>query len=406
MPPGSRGPSVAEPIRLGLFAAFDPSWGGGESFLANLLTVIGRRPELEVVLFHPRDAGETRVARWRALGAVPRPLDQLTRHHPAWWMRKLGERLDLPWLDGFDRVLAGRVDATFLRPLPCRAPVVPNLHWIPDFQERHLPEMFSAAERRSRAAEHERFLSRSALTLVQTDAAAEELVGWFPMHAERARVLPFAVTIPSRALMADPVELLEPFGLPERFVYLPGQLWRHKNHGLVAEALARVPDLTVVSTGHLVDYRAPDHVVALRARLTELGVERRFRLLGPVPLDIVFALHRRAMALLNPSRFEGWSTTVEEAKALGRPLLLSDIRTHRAQATAPDRAGWFGVDDVEGLARLLMAVRDEGVPGPDPMAEAQALDAYELARARFGHGFVRIVAEAVGRPLATPPPSG
>ena len=78
---------------------------------------------------------------------------------------------------------------------------------------------------------------------------------------------------------------------------------------------------------------------------------------------------------------------------------------HRAQA-APDRAGWFGVDDVDGLARLLMAVRDEGVPGPDPMVEAQALDAYELARARFAHGFVRAVAEAVGRPSATPPPSG
>jgi glycosyltransferase involved in cell wall biosynthesis len=396
MPPGSRRRSVPEPIRLGLFAAFDPSWGGGESFLLNLLDAIGRRPEIAVVLFHGRDAGEARVARWRKLGAEVRPLGQLTRRQPAWWGRKLGEYLDLPLLDGLDRGLREQVDVTFLRPLPCREPAVPNVHWIPDFQERHLPGMFSAAEQRSRAREHGRFLARSALTIVQTQAAAVELAGWFPMQADRARVLPFAVSIPPRALIADPIDMLRPYGLPERFVYLPGQLWRHKNHALVVEALALVPGLAVVSSGHLIDYRAPQHATELRARIAALGLTNRFRLLGPVPLDMVFALHRRAMALLNPSRFEGWSTTVEEAKALGRPLLLSDIRTHRAQAR-DDRALWFGVDDVEALAQALTTIRDEGRPGPDVMAEAHALDSYEQERGRFGRGFVQIVEAAAAR---------
>ncbi|HEX2528358.1 MAG TPA: glycosyltransferase [Geminicoccus sp.] len=384
---------MAEPLRLGLFAAFDPSWGGGESYLLNLLDAIGRRPELKVVLFHGHDASSERVERWRGLGSETVALDQLTRHRPAWWGRKLGEYLDFPRVDGLDRVLAGRVDVTFLRPLPCRAPVVPNVHWIPDFQERHLPDMFTAADQRTRAYEHARFLERSALTIVQTEEAAVELAGWFPMHADRARVLPFAVTVPRNVMSTDPLAVIQRYELPERFVYLPAQLWRHKNHALVVEALAMVPDLTIVSTGHLVDYRAPDHVVALRARIQALGLGQRFRLLGPVPLEVVFALHRRAMALLNPSRFEGWSTTVEEAKALGRPLLLSDIRTHRAQAE-PGRASWFGVDDMAGLARALEQVRDHGRPGPDLMNEAQALDAYALARARFGRDFVRIIEAA------------
>lgn len=387
---------MPEPIRLGLFAAFDPNWGGGESFLANLLEAIGRRPEIQVRLFHGHDASAARLARWRAQGAQTQPLDQLTRHRPAWWGRKLGEYLDLPHLDGFDRAVLGQVDVTFLRPLPCRGSTVPNVHWIPDFQERHLPEMFSAAERRSRAKEHERFLARSARTIVQTQAAALELAGWFPMQAERACVLPFAVTIPSAALANDPADVLERYGLPDRFVYLPGQLWRHKNHALVVEALARVPELTVVSTGHLADYRAPDHVAGLRGRIAELGLEQRLRLLGPLPLEVVFALHRRAMALLNPSRFEGWSTTVEEGKALGRPLILSDIRTHRAQAEG-QAAAWFGVDDAAALAAALDEVHRHGRPGPEPMREAQALDRYALARARFGRRFIEIVAAAAGR---------
>ena len=53
-----------------------------------------------------------------------------------------------------------------------------------------------------------------------------------------------------------------------------------------------------------------------------------------------------SVALLNPSHFEGWSTTVEEARALGVPMLLSDLDVHLEQAqgiarfsiaTAPSR---------------------------------------------------------------------
>ena len=36
-------------------------------------------------------------------------------------------------------------------------------------------------------------------------------------------------------------------------------------------------------------------------------------------------------ALINPSLFEGWSTTVEEARAMGVPMLLSDFDVHLEQ---------------------------------------------------------------------------
>ena len=61
-----------------------------------------------------------------------------------------------------------------------------------------------------------------------------------------------------------------------------------------------------------------------------------------------------ANALLNPSRFEGWSTTVEEAKAVGTPMLLSDIAVHREQAP---QARFFAPDDALSLANEI-----EGAP--------------------------------------------
>ena len=75
-----------------------------------------------------------------------------------------------------------------------------------------------------------------------------------------------------------------------------------------------------------------------------------------IPYEDVFALNAGAIRLLNPSRFEGWSTPVEEAKALGTPLLLSDISLHREQA--PD-AAFFGTDDPQTLARLLLQTAEE-----------------------------------------------
>ena len=36
--------------------------------------------------------------------------------------------------------------------------------------------------------------------------------------------------------------------------------------------------------------------------------------------------------LINPSLFEGWSTTVEEAKLFDKKMILSDIKVHNDQA--------------------------------------------------------------------------
>jgi glycosyltransferase involved in cell wall biosynthesis len=65
----------------------------------------------------------------------------------------------------------------------------------------------------------------------------------------------------------------------------------------------------------------------------------------------VFALMRVSTALINPSLSEGWSTPVEEAKSLGVPMLLSDLRVHREQAG--DRAHYFDPEAAEQLASLM-----------------------------------------------------
>ena len=76
-----------------------------------------------------------------------------------------------------------------------------------------------------------------------------------------------------------------------------------------------------------------------------------------IPLSHVYALLRACTGLINPSRSEGWSTTVEEAKSFGVPMILSDLDVHREQTAGA--ASYFGTDDPLTLAdHLVQASQD------------------------------------------------
>ena len=110
-------------------------------------------------------------------------------------------------------------------------------------------------------------------------------------------------------------------------------------------------DVVVAATGSTEDPREPDYFKSIMTEVEDHGLGTNFRYLGMIPLDHVYALMRTSTALINPSRFEGWSTTVEEAKSFGVPMILSDIDVHREQTGGASR--YFGVDDPEALADHL-----------------------------------------------------
>jgi glycosyltransferase involved in cell wall biosynthesis len=101
------------------------------------------------------------------------------------------------------------------------------------------------------------------------------------------------------------------------------------------------------------------------------GLSDEVTLLGEVPRDDVIDLMRAAEIVIQPSRFEGWSTVVQDAKALGRPLLCSDIPVHREQV--PGAMGFFPCDEPDVLADLLASHWEQLSPGPDFAGEQKAL---------------------------------
>jgi glycosyltransferase involved in cell wall biosynthesis len=103
-----------------------------------------------------------------------------------------------------------------------------------------------------------------------------------------------------------------------------------------------------------------------------------------------------AVAFINPSYFEGWSTTVEEAKSMGKGVLLSDIPVHREQS--PQLGVYFHPDDPEALAAALLDAWSGHDARSDADLQARARQALPARQERFAATYQSIVLEAAQAP--------
>ena len=267
----------------------------------------------------------------------------------------------------------------------------PAIAWFPDLQHRRMPQMFGWLAWWRREIGFRQQLRHDRTILLSSKDALNDCEKYYPQSKGRARVLRFPAVIEAKDFATDPKSVLSQYQIPDRFIYLPNQFWRHKNHALVIEALGilrrRGSDVRVVATGNPSDPRDPTIYPRLMSRLNELGATSMFQVLGIMPRSHVIALLRTCSALINPSVCEGWSTGVEEAKMLGVPMLLSDIAVHREQAGVV--ATYFDVGDPATLADFLVAASQSIVDCPRALAD----DAANAAQT-FAVAFAEIAIEA------------
>ena len=235
---------------------------------------------------------------------------------------------------------------------------LPVISWIPDFQHRHMPGMFSQLSRWRREIGFRAQIYSNRTLMVSSHTARDDMENFYPGSRGRGHVVRFAIDLNIPAQIGRAAQLRQKYELPERFFYLPNQFWRHKNHSCIVAALAELRAANslaelppVILTGLDKDPRNPEHLDRLMRDVHAAGVESNFRYLGLIPYEDVLGLAATCRALINPSLFEGWSTPIEEAKALGAPLLLSDILIHREQAP---HAHFFDPNSPSTLAKALI----------------------------------------------------
>jgi glycosyltransferase involved in cell wall biosynthesis len=274
---------------------------------------------------------------------------------------------------------------------------IATLPWLPDFQQLHLPEYFAEGEAEGRNNAFMHSIKRGTLIVLSSNDAYTDLKKFAPDYADKARVMHFVAHIPENLYSSEPAELCSIYHLPEKFIYLPNQFWKHKNHETVFKAMQILKKDNIlpflVCTGNLSDYRNPAFISELIGKLSLYNIREQVAILGLVPHLHVYQLLRQSAFVINPSFFEGWSTTVEEAKSVGKKILLSNLNVHIEQS-APE-AEYFDPKNAEELAVKIKDLWLNSQAGPDSVLEQNAINSLPERMKSFANTFVSVAKEAV-----------
>jgi glycosyltransferase involved in cell wall biosynthesis len=100
-------------------------------------------------------------------------------------------------------------------------------------------------------------------------------------------------------------------------------------------------------------------------------------------------LMRGARAVVQPSRFEGWSALIEDAQGIGKPVFASDIPVHREQD--PPDTFFFENGDPESLAETIAHQWASLPSGFDSERETIGRARQQQRVLEFGHYFAKLL---------------
>lgn len=326
------------------------------------------------------------------------PLKWLQRRLSAIWYRRVLKRdfkATLPPVVNDEDSLFGLCrdeSVDFLYPLPkLQRNDINGAHWIPDLQHCFLPELFSEDELKQRNDQFDT-LSKSKRVVFSSLSSLEDFRQHWPDANARLDVWHFCSIMDESLMEVHPETVAGKYQLPDEFFVVPNQFWKHKDHFCVIEALkalsSRGVHPVVVFTGAIDDYRNRDHINHFLQSVQEMGLHAQVRLLGFMDRSEQIALVRGAAAVIQPSRFEGWSTVVEDCRAIGQRLILSDLKVHQEQA--PDHSLFFETGSAESLAESIAAMLPTNADWVSSRSEREgkATTAMEDVRRRTGEQFI------------------
>jgi len=272
-----------------------------------------------------------------------------------------------------------------------------TIGWIADFQHVHLPEYFTREEILVRDNQFRDVCVNSDRVIVSSECARADLCTIFPEYAHKAELLRF-VAGPDLLVQASILEELQKlYGFDGPYFLLPNQFWPHKNHRIVLDALrllkSRNQPYLVLVTGSTKGHTSPLYFTELMQYADECNVLDCFRVLGVIPYAHLIGLMENAVAIINPSRFEGWSTSVEEAKSIGKQIVLSDIPVHLEQA--PERSFYFSANDPLALADAMVDASSHFEKYNDEASQKLARIRYPDRIREFGDTYLQIVRNVV-----------
>ena len=358
---------MAQRRRIGIIYTYDENWIGGTYYIQNLISALNNLPEsslFELVIFTENNEHYTELKNSTHYPFLVRGSHVVRLSLIKRMVNRIGRAInnqnifsvlisDIAW------VFPGNNERLFKKDQPF-------LYWIPDFQENYLPEYFSHQEITRRKQIQANIIKTGKYILFSSQSARNDFNEIYPLNNLNQFVLNFAVTHPE---LKECFSKMDKFNIPRLFFICSNQFYKHKNHITLFKAIQLLKkeghDICVVFTGKEHDERHPEFFKEIIEMIQVLEIENQVKLLGFINREDQLCLMKNAVAIIQPSLFEGWSTVIEDAKALRAKVIASDINVHREQLNSYGLSLLFGATNEIELAKCLLTIGKIDAVVPD-----------------------------------------
>lgn len=235
------------------------------------------------------------------------------------------------------------------------------LYWIPDFQEINFPENFSVEDIRKRKLVRDYIAKEHKGLILSSKDSYEDYKTQYPKNTDNVFIVHFVSYISHLVgQITNEFEkgVLHKYGIEYDYIFVANQFWKHKNHIVVLKAMDEIitgknKKIHLVCTGSMQSYGKKDeYVESLYNYIEEHKLQDYIHFLGLLERKEQLCLMKNARLLIQPSKFEGWGCSVEDAKVMGKGMLLSDISVHKEQQYP--KSILFPQDDSIALSKLII----------------------------------------------------
>ncbi|MDE6498664.1 MAG: glycosyltransferase family 4 protein [Muribaculaceae bacterium] len=353
--------------RLGLIFTVDRKWMGGTYYVLNLIYALSTLPDAEkpeIVLLCKSEEDYRLAVEYtgypylsfrksqKKMNTLSRALNKLSR--------VIFHRNLIP-------VLRNVRGLDYIFPIIGPHQIVKgakNIAWIPDFQHIRLPHLFSEKEILHRDRVNNTLRNKNLPIVFSSNDAKHDFCDSYNCDADNPNL--FLYRFASKPPVIPPAadEVLQKYGVQAGGYFIcSNQFWVHKNHAVLFEAVKILKErglkIKLLCTGNNVDYRSREHYSGLEEFVNKNGLQDSIKLLGLIDRNEQLTLMARSRAVIQPSLFEGWNTSVEEAKSLNKLLILSDLAVHKEQCLR--NALFFKRDDPADLADKIQEVAENEI---------------------------------------------
>lgn len=215
------------------------------------------------------------------------------------------------------------------------------------------PEVRTSGKFEAREAAILRNIRKAALVVVDSKKLEENVRLSYGITADKFVTIPFSPALGVRSETPGKAELPPSVAsIRGKYLFYPAQLWTHKNHLRIAEAVS-----TLLSEGYDIHavFVGKDHGAGntLRKNISSLGVENNVHFLGYVDDFLIPELYKQSLALVMASYFGPTNIPPLEAISLDVPVIAST--PHRDQLG--DAALYFNPDSAEELVAAVKEIK-------------------------------------------------